>query len=98
MEDEQKEIRYHMDELKQQIKPHILGSLETYEFNSNDSIDRLLLRGAEILINRHPYEFNLILANMVKVFGNYDIYDDGAGGFDVNKFNITWLENGYKFD
>lgn len=81
----------HIADLMKNIEGFTIINLERYCKAEDDNLERLIYRASEIFIGRHPYEFNLILNQLV----DDELATDKKA---IEEYKKMWFEKGLSFD
>lgn len=92
----EKEENIDISVIKRSIKDFTLETLENYCKNNEDNADRVIARASEILINRYPYELNLIITQLCTCLSG--IYSEEEEAELIREFKVKWFEQGLAFD
>ncbi|MBE6513404.1 MAG: hypothetical protein E7Z75_09760 [Methanobrevibacter olleyae] len=91
VEEELSEGGFHINDLKHTLEEFTLTNLKEYCTKEDDDINRIILRASEILVNRHMFEFNLIVNQLV----DPELADDWE---KIQAFKEMWLKKGLPLD
>lgn len=87
----------HLTALGNIVEDFTLDNLTEYCETEEDNINRVLYRASEILINRHSYEFNLIITQLINSLSGKDQTEEDELN-TIKEFNEIWISKGLGFD